>query len=132
MKKTTAASKAIFTVMASKPRKSPNMGKRIVAKSLKSTMLEAIMFRLRRNYVWLFAVVLVTWLTKLFTHPAPAQSLLELYSRTEFGLVPAWLATSIVLVFYSIVFISLFTRFGKSAAADEIHGLERVMGQWKV
>ena len=37
------------------------------APKYKNTYMEALLFRLRRNYIWLYGIVLVTWFVKLFT-----------------------------------------------------------------
>jgi len=98
----------------------------------KITYLEALLFRLRRNYVWLFGVVLVTWLVKLFIHPTPARTLSEIGSRMGVGPVPPWLVLSLVAVFYCAATLSLFTELARRAAVDEICGFERDLEHWKV
>ena len=96
------------------------------------TYLEALLFRLRRNYVWLFGIVLVTWIVKLFIHPTPAQQLSDLFSRMAIGPISSWLVLMVVTLFYLAVTVPLFTAHGKRAAQDEIKGLERELGHWKV
>ncbi len=98
----------------------------------KITQWEAIMFRFRRNYVFLFGAIFVTWWAKLYVHPVPAESLHEVYVRTGLGGLSPAIATGLVLLFYGTLFGLLATRGGRSAAADEVHGLDRTVGRWNV
>lgn len=70
----------------------------------KMTPLEAIGIRLRRNYIWLFLVLLVGWLAKLEipTELAPdyAHSVPELYDRMAIGPVPSAVVLGAVIAFY--------------------------------
>ena len=49
------------------------------------SMLEALGRRLRRNYWWLFIVLTISWLGKLYLHPTVASSLSEIYTRAAVG-----------------------------------------------
>jgi uncharacterized membrane protein len=102
------------------------------APKFKNTYLEALLFRLRRNYVWLFGIVLVTWIVKLFIHPTPAEHLSDLFSRMGIGPISSWLVLAVVALFYLAVTVPLFTAHGKKAAQDEIRGVERELAHWKV
>lgn len=46
--------------------------------------------RLRRSYVWLFAVQGLAYLGKIAIHPAPVASFAELVDRAAVGPVPGW------------------------------------------
>jgi uncharacterized membrane protein len=98
----------------------------------KITYLEALLFRLRQNYVWLFGVVLVTWLVKLFIHPTPASTLAEIFARVGVGPISPWLVLALVATFYAAATLPLFTELARRAAVDEIRGFERELGHWKV
>ena len=98
----------------------------------KNSYLEALLFRLRRNYIWLYGIVLITWVVKLFVHPTPATSLGELFMRMGIGPLSSAVVLLMVLAFYAAVTLPLFTAAGKKAARDEIRGFERELGHWKV
>jgi len=102
------------------------------APKFKTTYLEALLFRLRSNYVWLYGVVLVTWIVKLFIHPTPAGSFSEVFSRMGVGPIPPWVVLLLVGAFYAAMSLPLFTKHAKRAAVDEIHGFERDLQRWKV
>lgn len=100
------------------------------APKFKNTYLEALLFRMRRNYAWLFGIVLVAWIAKLFMHPGPATHVSDLISRMAIGPIPSWLILALALIFFAGVTIPLITSHGRRAAADEIEGVEREMTRW--
>jgi uncharacterized membrane protein len=73
------------------------------------TRTQALRMRLMRNYLPIFLVVFVAWLIKLDVHPAPAQSLQEIYGRCAVGSLPPWVTLSLVTGFYGmLLFIIVF------------------------
>jgi uncharacterized membrane protein len=101
------------------------------APKFKTTYLEALLLRLRRNYVWLYGIILITWLVKLFIHPTPVQHFAEIFGRMGAGPLSSGVILALVVVFYAAVALPLFTDLGKRAAVDEIRGLERDREGWK-
>lgn len=60
---------------------------------------QAVGARLRRNYLYLLGVGLVSWVLKLEVHPAPAESFAELVPRAAVGVIPGeWIVASVVVV----------------------------------
>jgi uncharacterized membrane protein len=51
---------------------------------------EAIGRRLRRNYIWIFALLALSWNLKVYLHPYPALNFDDFLSRAKVGLVPGW------------------------------------------
>lgn len=49
---------------------------------------EAIGRRLRRNYLWIFALLALSWNLKVYLHPLPAHSFETFLDRATVGLVP--------------------------------------------
>lgn len=73
------------------------------------TLWEALSRRLRRNYSWIFAVLLVSWVVKVIIHPMPATSLDILLSRIAIGPIPAWLVLLAGVAFNSFLLLIAFT-----------------------
>lgn len=65
--------------------------------------LDAMGYRLRRNYGYLFLFSLGTWTLKLFLHPQEAQNLAQYIQRASVGAVPGLT----VLVFMSIASVAI-------------------------
>lgn len=92
--------------------------------SFKITKFEALGRRLKRNYVYLFLLILGAWLTKIFLHaPAPVNSWGTFFNAIASGHgMPAWLVVGVfVATSFGVIGISLyisrvspgeFTEFG--------------------
>lgn len=92
----------------------------------KSTLMEAIAFRLRRNYLFIFILVFGAWCIKLSMHPTAAFSVHTAYERMSIGWIP-----SVVVLAYQCLFILALVALAASAsfrlkgiAEDEVQGLE--------
>jgi uncharacterized membrane protein len=99
----------------------------------KTTLLEAIGFRLRQNYFYIFLIVLGGWLVKLIFHPRIAHSGGELWRRVSGGWVPSWVVISCGLLFYAgLVAVMWYARHVHVGEPDdEISGLEGDRTRWK-
>lgn len=98
----------------------------------KATFVESLAFRLSYIYVYLFGGILLTWILKVWLHPAPAASLAEFYRRMAIGNVPPWLVLGAGLFFYGSLALVLLWVERTHRSEDEIHGLEEELDHWKV
>ncbi len=100
----------------------------------KTTFLQAFGFRLRRNYVFIFLMILGGWLVKLMIHPALASSWRQVWDRVAIGHVPAWLVLTIGGAFYGcLVSTWWFGRtIGGGEPEDEIAGIEANLSAWRL
>jgi uncharacterized membrane protein len=95
---------------------------------------EAIGRRLRRNYIWLFALLALSWNLKVYLHPAPAVNFDEFISRATVGLVPGSIVIIVGCVFNFTLFIFAITTIRLREATGEVlprhqfnlHPLKRV------
>ncbi|HXD32255.1 MAG TPA: DUF2270 domain-containing protein [Pyrinomonadaceae bacterium] len=53
--------------------------------------LEAVGRRLRRNYLWIFALLALSWNLKVYLHPLPARDFASFIDRATVGVVPGWI-----------------------------------------
>ena len=68
---------------------------------------DAIGWRLRRNYLWIFLIILFTWVAKLDVSGGWTMDAMELVSRASVGSVPGWLVCGLVAGFYAwLVFLT--------------------------
>ena len=79
------------------------------------TLWEALGRRLRRNYVWLFAVLVISWLVKIVIHPNTPSSFGELYARAAIGPIPAWLVLLAGVAFNAFVFVLAITTIERDS-----------------
>jgi uncharacterized membrane protein len=54
------------------------------------TEWEAVGRRLRRNYLWIFALLALSWNLKVYLHPLPARDFNAFIDRAAVGVVPGW------------------------------------------
>jgi len=95
---------------------------------------EAIGRRLRRNYIWLFALLALSWNLKVYLHPQPAVNFDEFVQRATVGLVPgsmvimAGVAFNITLFIFAISTIRLREATGEVLPRHQfsLHPLQRV------
>lgn len=74
------------------------------------TMLEAIGRRLRRNYFWVYMVLLLAWALKLVLHPTAVPDFAHFVDRSSIGLLPGEIVIAAGLLFYAgIALIAVLT-----------------------
>ncbi|MEN4012603.1 MAG: DUF2270 domain-containing protein [Bellilinea sp.] len=81
------------------------------------TMWEAAGRRLRRNYFWIYIVLLISWVIKIILHPLPVSSLAEFIGRSAIAGIPGELVILGGLTFYTslIVFAVWTARFHQAS-----------------
>ncbi|PYS56419.1 MAG: hypothetical protein DMF76_24925 [Acidobacteria bacterium] len=95
---------------------------------------EAVGRRLRRNYIWLFALLALSWNLKVYLHPAPATNFDEFLVRATVGVVPGWIVFIVGFVFNATLFIFAVSTIRLREATGEVlprhefslHPLQRV------
>ena len=97
----------------------------------KTTMFQAVAFRLSRNYFWVFLILFVSWILKLFVHPERAVSFAEIYERMAVGFVAPWAVLLFALAFVGTAgAIAFGTR--NQAPVEEIRGLAPDLERWQL
>jgi hypothetical protein len=82
--------------------------------------LEALGRRLRRNYLWIYAIIGAAWLAKLYLLPTPSNSWADMLNRAAAGSFQGKWVLLIGLIFYLIIVaVSLFT-IGLQQSAGEV------------
>jgi uncharacterized membrane protein len=87
------------------------------------SMWQALGRRLRRNYIWIFAVLAISWVVKVLIHPRTPASLAELLQRIQIGPIPAWLVLLAGVFFNAFIFILVIStsphRSGETTPRQE-------------
>lgn len=60
---------------------------------------EAVGRRLRRNYLWIFALLALSWNLKVYIHPLPARDFSAFLDRADVGIVPGWVVFVVGVIF---------------------------------
>ena len=79
------------------------------------TLWQALGRRLRRNYIWIFAVLLVSWIVKVIIHPETPKSLGDLLGRINIGPIPYWIVLLVGICFNSFIIILALTTRDRSS-----------------
>jgi len=90
----------------------------LILPSFKISKLEAIGRRLKRNYVFIFILIMVAWVTKIFLHATePITSSRALYHALRVGHIPSWLvAGTFIVTFVSVISITIYV--GKKSSGE--------------
>jgi len=82
----------------------------LILPSFKITRLEAVGRRLKRNYVFIFILIMVAWVTKIFLHaPMAMDSVPSFYRALRVGHIPSWLIAFIFVgTLASVIGIAIY------------------------
>jgi len=88
--------------------------------SFKISKLEAVGRRLKRNYVFIFAIILVAWTMKIFLHAKePIHGFWNFYHALAVAELPAWFAGSIY--FGTIVCVTSLVIYIARTSSEEVN-----------
>jgi len=103
----------------------------LILPSFKITKLEAVGRRLKRNYVFIFVLIMVAWITKIFLHATgPVQGLPAFYTALRVGHIPSWLVAFVfVATLASVISISIYV--GRKTTG-EVSEFQTHRSLWKI
>jgi uncharacterized membrane protein len=80
------------------------------------SLWEALGRRLRRNYLWIFALLAASWNLKVYLHPTPARTFDDFVARATIGVMPGWAVLMIGVIFNAgiAIFAILTVRLRKA------------------
>jgi uncharacterized membrane protein len=84
------------------------------------TEWEAVGRRLRRNYLWIFALLALSWNLKVYLHPLPARNFDAFIDRAMVGIVPGWIVFVIGVVFNAAIVIFAIGTLRLREATGEV------------
>ena len=90
----------------------------LILPSFKISKLEAVGRRLKRNYVFIFVLILIAWVTKIFLHGTTAMnSVPAFYRALRVGHIPSWLVAFVLVgTFISVIVIAIYV--GKKTTGE--------------
>jgi uncharacterized membrane protein len=103
----------------------------LILPSFKISKLEAIGRRMKRNYMFIFILILIAWLTKIFLHAsAPITDVVSFYHALHIGHIPSWFVALIfVSTFISVISITIYVSKRSSGEISEF-GTHRSL--WRI
>jgi len=92
------------------PEWAESLAENLLSPTFPISMWEALGRRLRRNYIWIFLILGVSWLSKVWLIQSPAGGVADFVQRAAVGPIPGKTMLILGLVFYSfLIMISLAT-----------------------
>src|SRR6516225_12403590 len=103
----------------------------LILPSFKITKLEAIGRRMKRNYMFIFILILIAWLTKIFLHAsAPINDVVSFYRALRIGHIPSWMVAMVFVgTFISVISITIYVSKRSSGEISEF-GTHRSL--WRI
>ena len=103
----------------------------LILPCFKISKLEAVGRRLKRNYMFIFILILVAWITKIFLHaPTAMDSLVGFYHALRVGHIPSWLVAFILVgTFLIVITITIYVSKKSSGEISEF-GTHRSL--WRI
>lgn len=103
----------------------------LILPSFKISKLEAIGRRLKRNYVFIFILIMVAWITKIFLHATmPVKGIQGFYAALRIGHIPSWLVALIFVGTLALV-IGITIYVGKKTTG-EVSEFQTHRSLWKI
>jgi uncharacterized membrane protein len=84
------------------------------------SMWEALGRRFRRNYLWVYVVLGVSWLLKSVLFPTPAQSWDEVVARAALGPIPGTIMMAIGVIYNGLLLLLGVATIGLQQASGEV------------
>src|SRR2546430_10771463 len=103
----------------------------LILPCFKISKLEAVGRRLKRNYMFIFILILVAWITKIFLHaPMAMDSLVGFYQALRVGHIPSWLVALVFVgTFVSVISITIYVS---KKSSGEISGFGTHRSLWRI
>src|SRR6267154_354792 len=103
----------------------------LILPSFKITKLEAVGRRLKRNYVFIFILIMVAWVTKIFLHASMTlDGIPAFYRALRLGHIPSWLVAGTFIGTFAIV-IGITIYVGKKTTG-EVSEFRTHRSLWKI
>lgn len=102
------------------PEWAENLAENLLTPSFPISMLEAFGRRLRRNYLWIYLILGISWFGKSFLFPQPATNWKEFIQRGAVGSIPGYVMISLGIAYHLVLVLIAIGTIGMTKATGEI------------
>ncbi len=102
------------------PEWAENLAESLLQPQYPITMWEAFGRRFRRNYFWIFIILAIALLLKIYIHPLPAASWAEYIARAALGPIPGEAVLVLGLAYNGLLFLVGWLTAGLHQASGEV------------
>lgn len=117
-----------------RPHWSENLADSLTNPQFPISFREALGRRLRRNYIWIYLVLGIAWISKLLLFPTGIASLEQLARRSAMGALSGWVVLALMTAFYAGLIVFGIATFRLQKASGEVltrHDVEHLKQQIK-
>jgi len=97
-----------------------SLAENLLAPSFPISLWEAFGRRLRRNYLWIYLILFVSWIGKSYLFPEPATSFQEFIVRGAVGPVPGFVMLGMGIAFHAFLLLIAIGTVGMTQATGEV------------
>lgn len=97
-----------------------SLAESILSPSFPISLWEALGRRLRRNYLWIYLILFVSWVAKSYLFPQPAATLQELITRGSIGPLPGTIVFALGLIFHAVLVLVAIGTVRMTQATGEV------------
>jgi uncharacterized membrane protein len=102
------------------PEWAESLAENLLSPSFPISMWEALGRRLRRNYFWIFLILGLSWLAKIWLNPGPPVDLADFVQRSSLGPIPGNMMMILGLVFYGFMMLMALATINMTHATGEV------------
>ena len=102
------------------PEWAESLAENLLSPSFPISMWEAFGRRLRRNYLWIYLILFVSWMGKGYLFPQPAANLQEFIQRGSVGPIHGAVILTLGLVYHAFLLLIAIGTVGMTKATGEI------------
>ena len=102
------------------PEWAESLAENLLMPSFPISMWEAFGRRLRRNYLWIYLMLFISWIGKSYLFPEPAQTIQEFISRGAVGPIPGVIIISLGIIYHIFLLSIAIGTVGMTKASGEI------------
>src|SRR5512146_1168974 len=102
------------------PEWAESLAENLLSPSFPISMWEAFGRRLRRNYLWIYLILFISWMGKSYLFPQPALSLQEFIQRGAVGPIHGIIIITMGIVYHAFLLLIAIGTVGMNKATGEI------------
>lgn len=102
------------------PEWAESLAENLLMPSFPISMWEAFGRRLRRNYLWIYLILFISWMGKSYLFPEPAQTLQEFVSRGAIGPIPGVVILALGILYHLFLISIAIGTVGMTKASGEV------------
>jgi uncharacterized membrane protein len=102
------------------PEWAESLAENLLSPSFPVSLWEAFGRRLRRNYLWIYLILFVSWIGKSYLFPVPAAGLQEFITRGAVGSIPGIVILGMGGIFHAFLLLIAIGTVGMTQATGEV------------